>query len=250
MATRSARKNEPTLTTSRILLIVLAFVFSCLQAQASKILFVGTTGDYAPLTWYDEKNERFTGSSIDLVQSFAKDENYKLKFVKTTWPDLSSDLAKGRFQMAVGGITTTKRRAKLFLFSAPIATFGKTALMRCSDQSRFLDFTDIDQEDVRIVENRGGTNEIFARTHIKNATLIVVANNSLPFTYLTNKKADVMFTDSIEVDYVTRINPSLCGLRSRKLFTHSEKAFMFRKDEAELLQQFNTWLQKHNKVAK
>ena len=225
--------------------IVLCFIFSSsFYSQATQTLLVGTTGDYRPLTWFDKTHQVYSGKAIELIKRFAEDEGYEIKFVQTHWPDLSSDLAKGQFQMAVGGISDTQKRAEQFLLSIPIKTFGKTALMRCRDQSRFQHFSDIDNIGIRIVENRGGTNERFALSRVKQATLIIVPNNHLPFAYLVDNKADVMFTDSIEVEYMSRINPLLCGLRSKKLYTKSEKVFLFRRDETALLQQFNAWFKK------
>ncbi|MCL1125323.1 transporter substrate-binding domain-containing protein [Shewanella surugensis] len=228
--------------------VVLLLIWSCcFNVSAAEQLLVGTTGDYRPLTWLDEPSHVFSGEAIELLQRFAKDEGFEVTFVQTHWPELSTDLASGRFQMAVGGISATQGRAEQFLVSVPIAVFGKTALMRCRDQSRFNDFHDIDRTGIRIVENRGGTNERFALSRIKKATLIIVPNNHLPFRYLVENKADVMFTDSIEVDYISRINPLLCGLRSKKRYTTSEKVFLFRRDEVALQKKFNTWFKKQKK---
>ncbi|WP_298770276.1 transporter substrate-binding domain-containing protein [uncultured Shewanella sp.] len=225
-----------------ILRVMCYFVIGGLfYAQASQTLRVGTTGDYRPLTWFDKQNNTFSGDAITLIKRFAKDKHYDIEFIQTHWPDLSKDLANGRFQIAVGGISATEQRENQFLFSLPIQVFGKTALMRCRDQSRFKTFDDIDVEGVRVVENRGGTNEAFALSRVKKATLIIVPNNHLPFILLTENKADVMFTDSIEVNYMHSINPALCGLASKKLYTQSEKVFLFGRDEGALQQQFNAW---------
>ncbi|WP_299007842.1 transporter substrate-binding domain-containing protein [uncultured Shewanella sp.] len=231
--------------------ILLCFILSCaFYSQAAQTLLVGTTGDYRPLTWLDKQSQTFSGDAISLIQRFAKEKHYNIEFVQTHWSELSKDLASNRFQMAVGGISATAQREQQFLLSLPIHVFGKTALMRCRDQSRFKTFDDIDVEGVRVVENRGGTNEAFALSRVKKATLIIVPNNHQPFTWLTENKADVMFTDSIEVDYIHSINPLLCGLKSKKLYTQSDKVFLFRKNEVALQQAFNTWFKKQKATDK
>ncbi|MCP4474548.1 MAG: transporter substrate-binding domain-containing protein [Gammaproteobacteria bacterium] len=164
-------------------------------------LLVGTTGDYPPLTVYHPDSLKFSGSEIHLIEAFAKDNHRKIEFVHTTWPTLSADLAQGKFQMAVGGISNTPDRARQFLLSEPLSHFGKVALVRCGEQEKYDTLQKIDRYPTRVIENRGGTNEQFAHDHIRHTTLIIVPKAHLVFDYLNNGWADVMFTDSTEAVY-------------------------------------------------
>lgn len=55
--------------------------------------------------------------------------------------------------------------------------FGKSPLIREEDQDRFKSLEDIDQDEVKIGVNPGGTNQKFVDTHIKQAQVTVVENN-------------------------------------------------------------------------
>ncbi|MCG8546472.1 MAG: transporter substrate-binding domain-containing protein [Alphaproteobacteria bacterium] len=213
-----------------------------LSAARADPLRVGTTGDYKPLTWHDPTTRTFSGTDIDLVEAFADDQGLKIRFVKTTWPTLSADLAAGKFAAAIGGISRTPERARDFLLSVTIKTTGKVALVRCGDVPRFGSLADIDKAPITVVENSGGTNETFAKKNIKHAMLIVVPNNIAPFSYLKDGRADVMFTDSIEALYQQRAsNGVLCAVKPDAPYTHVEKVVMFAKNRRNLRNTFNRW---------
>jgi cyclohexadienyl dehydratase len=209
--------------------------------MAERTLTVGTTGDYAPVTWFDTGSGEYVGEDIDLVRAFARASGYAVTFVRTTWSSLMSDLIAGKFQMAVGGISGTAERAKLGLVSIPIATTGKVALVRCGEEERYGSLAEIDQVGTRVIENRGGTNQPFALAEIKHAVIILVPDNDMAFEYLENDSADVMFTDSIEAVYHQQEREGLCAVKPDKPFTHVDKVFLFQKDEGALRDAFNAW---------
>lgn len=211
------------------------------SAQTDAVLRVGTTGDYPPLTYKVPQTDRFSGEDIQLIEAFANDQCYRLELVLTTWPTLMQDLTGGRFVVAVGGITKTDRRASEALVSRPLATTGKVALVRSEDQARYGSLEAIDTPGTTVVEDRGGTNEQFALAHIRQATLILLPDNQMPFAYLLDRRADVMFTDSIEAIYRQQTMPGLCAVRPDEPYTRTEKVFLFRKDQRTLRDRFDRW---------
>jgi cyclohexadienyl dehydratase len=211
--------------------------------MTGKTLTVGTTGDYRPLTWFDPESGRYVGRAIDLVEAFAAAAGYEVTFVRTTWPTMMDDLVAGRFRMAVGGISQTAERAKRALLSDPVATGGKVALVRAADKDKYGSLDAINRPGTRVVENRGGTNERFARAETDKAHVIIVPDNALPFEYLEEGKADVMFTDSIEAVYQARHDHGLSAVHPDAPYTHADKVFLFRKDERALHDAFDRWLE-------
>ena len=230
-------------STLKFVLALLA-VFATASVVRADTLRVGTTGDYMPVTVYDPATGQYSGQAIDLIRAFAADTGYDIAFVKTTWPTWLSDLKEGRFQLAIGGISWTADRAGEALLSDAIRTFGKVALTRCDIAGKMGSLEEIDRHGIRVVSNRGGTNERFALANVKNAILIILPNNELPFEYLRAEVADVMFTDSIEADYLAGRDSRLCV--SAGPFTQNIKVAAFRRDETALLAEFNAWLAKHH----
>ncbi len=210
--------------------------------MADQTLTVGTTGDYQPLAWYDAGAGRYVGEDIDLVEAFAAEAGSTVTFVATTWPTMMDDLVAGKFKMAVGGISATPERARLALLSDPIAITGKVALVRSGDEAQYASLGAIDRAGVRVVENPGGTNESFAESRMKNATVTLVADNAAAFAALETGAADVMFTDSIEAAWHETQHEGLCAVHRDQPYTRVEKVFLFAKDETELRDAFNRWV--------
>ena len=213
-----------------------------MTAHTERVLTVGTTGDYPPVTWWNPDTGSFEGTAIDLISAFARDRGHRIEFVKATWPTLMQGLEDGLYRVAAGGISETKIRARLSLMSDPVASTGKVALVRSADEAKFQTLDQIDREGVKVVENAGGTNESFARSHIRHATLTVVPDNLLPFDYLRDGRADVMFTDATEAVYVQHRNGALCAVHPDAPYTRIEKVFLFRKGEEALRDEFDAWL--------
>jgi cyclohexadienyl dehydratase len=208
---------------------------------SNPILRVGTTGDYPPLTYRDRRTGQFSGEDIALVEAFARDQGYRLELVPTTWSTMMSDLVSGSFRVAVGGISRTEQRAGEALVSRALAVTGKVALVRRGEEARYGSMEAIDTRETTVVEDRGGTNEQFALAHIRRAVLVLVPDNQMPFAWLLDCKADVMFTDSVEAVYRQQTTPGLYAVRPSAPYTRVEKVFLFRKDEGELRDRFDRW---------
>lgn len=207
------------------------------------LLRVGTTGDYPPLTSFDTLTGKFSGDEINMALALGKHLGKKVVFVKTSWKMLTEDMLANKFDMALGGISVNAARSKLFNFSSPLLLDRKVAVFRLSDRFRFRDFKSIDQPNVRVIENIGGTNETFAKLHIQQASLQVIADNQQVFKALLNKTADVMFTDETEAKYQQKKHPELSWLRLDKNTSPAyAKAIMYQKKDTLLLQKVNNWL--------
>lgn len=220
----------------------LGYANSLAQIKQSGVLRVGTTGDYPPLTFYDPSIKQFSGSDIQAAYALAKFLGVKVQFIKTTWPDLAKDLLANKFDIAMGGISASKDRAQQFLFSTPVQKFGKVPLIRCQDIHRYTSLATIDLPNVIVVENTGGANLKFAQTHLKQAKLIIVPQNKMTFDYLLKKKADVMFTDTIEAVYRHQLMPKLYVINLNYPLTREYKVYMVEKTNRSLWRQINRWL--------
>jgi cyclohexadienyl dehydratase len=216
-----------------------------LTKPEENILRIGTTGDYQPLSWYDSATESYVGFDIDVAKAMSKALHVKIVFVRTTWKSLSQDLMDHKFDVAMSGISITTERAKQFIFSEPVLVDKKVVLIRCSDKSTLNSFNNINQKNVRLMENIGGTNEMCARQYFKKAYLILVNDNKSIFADLIAHRADAMITDEIEANYYSRKNPMvLCVIDLPPQYTYtSQKAYMLRKEETSLQEKINHFIE-------
>ena len=199
------------------------------RIRASGVLRVGTTGDYAPFS--SEQNEVLSGVDITLAEAFAHALGVEVHFVRTSWPELLADYRSNAFELAASGISRTPERAAQATLSRGYHRGGKTAIARCKDQKRFDTLTEIDRPEVRVVVNPGGTNERFARETLHAAQLRVFDDNQRIFDEIVEGRADVMFTDDVEVALQRRLRPSLCRA-TQKLWRPADKVWLLARDRA------------------
>lgn len=200
------------------------------QVVESGRLRIGTTADYAPFSAAEE-GAAPAGIDIDLATDLAGSLGVRVEFVRTSWPSLMDDLRAGRYDIGMSGVSLTEDRAQVAAFTRPYHADGKTPIVRCADLSRYGSLESIDQPGVRVVFNPGGTNERFVREHLTQATRMLHPDNRSIFQELIAGRADVMFTDRIEVELQTARHPELCAAMETNL-TYQEKAYLLPRDAA------------------
>jgi cyclohexadienyl dehydratase len=205
-------------------------------------LRVGMTGDYLPFTYLDKTTEKFRGFDVDMAEALGKALGVKVEYVQTAWPKLAKDFEADQFDIAMGGVSVTLDRQKKGFFSTPIMREGKTPIARCADAGKYQTLSDIDKKGTRVIVNPGGTNERFARAHIKDADIEVFPDNTAIFDEIAKGHADLMMTDASETRYQQKQHAGvLCAVHPDKPFDFSEKAYWLQRDVA--LKEFvDQWL--------
>jgi cyclohexadienyl dehydratase len=203
-------------------------------------LRVGTTGDYRPFS-FRSADGAYSGADIAMAMELAEKLDVKLVFVPTVWANLLDDFLAGKFDVAMGGVTVTAARAEKGAFSIATLVDGKRPIARCADKNRFVSIESMNRPDVRVITNPGSANELFARTELKSARVIIHSDNASVFGEIIAGRADVMVTDGIEADHQAAIHPELCATAVAEPFTRLEKAYFFAKDE-DLKRLVDQWL--------
>ncbi len=196
-------------------------------------LRVGMTGDYLPFTYFDKTTSAFRGFDVDMAEALGKALGVRVEYVQTAWPKLMADFEAGTFDIAMGGVSITLDRQKKGMFSTPIMREGKTPIARCSNKDKFETIAEIDKPGTRVIVNPGGTNERFARAHVKNAEIRVYNDNVTIFDEIAKGNADLMMTDSSETRYQQKLHPGvLCAVHPDVPFDFAEKAYWLQRDAA------------------
>jgi cyclohexadienyl dehydratase len=208
------------------------------QIQKSGMLRLGVTADYAPFSIM--QNDSLQGADVELGKTLAASLGVVPVFIRTSWSTLQHDLQNNAFDLAIGGVSVTAARKSIAPFSIPYHYGGKTLLTRCQDTAVLNTVAAVNNPGVRLIVNKGGTNEAVARTVFNLASLIVHPDNIGVFAEITAGRADVMVTDDVEADLKSIQNPLLC--RSMKgTINESAKAVWVNGDTA-LLEAVNTCL--------
>ncbi|HMA11144.1 MAG TPA: gamma subclass chorismate mutase AroQ [Steroidobacteraceae bacterium] len=200
------------------------------QVEQRGALRIGTPGDYAPYSLTDTDQHRL-GADVALAREIAVSLGLRAEFVPTSWSTLLEDARAGRFDIAVGGISITPERQAVVDFTSPYLKDSKQPVVRCGEQRRYDTRREIDSPAVRLIVNRGGTNEAFARRQFPHAALTVHADNRTVFEEITARRADVMVTDGVEARLQQARGQGLCAVGVGRWAT-AGKAILVRRDQA------------------
>lgn len=215
---------------------------AALAGGGGGLLKICTTGDYKPLTYRDPATGLYSGVDIEMAMDLASFLGRQPRFVATTWPTLSRDVATpGMCDIAVGGITDTAARREIADFTASYLPSGKVPLVAVANAGRFGTVDQINRPGVRVIENPGGTNEKFARQNFPDAEITIWPDNTTIFGQLVAGHSDVMITDAIEAVYQSNEHPGLVAVNPDHPFTSELKAYMLPKGSP-LTPEVDAWL--------
>ncbi len=211
------------------------------DAEGPAALRVCTTGDYPPYSVGDG-NGGYRGVDIDLARGLAATVGRPIEFVPLTWSSMKTDFAALNCDIAAGGISDSAARREFAEFSMTYGTDGKAPITRTADADRYATIEQINRPEVRVIANRGGTNEEFARKNFPNAQLTLWPDNVTIFDEIAQGRADVFATDSVEGRYRVRTHPDLTVLHPDRPFDSFGKVFLVRKNDPVLAAEVNAWL--------
>lgn len=209
--------------------------------QKAGVVRVCTPGDYKPFS-FQKTDSSYEGIDIDLVTAFSKSLGAKPEWIKTTWANLLPDLAAGKCDIAVGGVSVTIDRQKRAFFSAPYMVNGKIPVARCADKAKYQTIAQIDQPTVKVIFNPGGSNERFARQNFERAQLTAHGENVTIFDEILANRADVFVTESAEAITQQKLKPGLCAINPDKPLQYGEMAWMLPRDDVAFKAYVDQWL--------
>ncbi|MFD0360214.1 transporter substrate-binding domain-containing protein [Nocardia sp. GCM10030253] len=236
-----ARLRRITALVAGTAITVVAIPAAAQEPLASNELRVCTPGDYPPYSVGDGA-DGYIGIDIELIRGFADVLRRPIQFVPVTWATLATDFGPKRCDIAVGGISDLPARRGFSDFSISYGTDGKAPITRRTSGADYSTIEQINQPGVRVIANRGGTNEAFARKNFPDAQLTLWNDNLTLFDELDQGRVDVFVTDSVEGRYRVREHPGLQVLHPDSPFDSFQKVFLLRKNDPVLAATVNAWL--------
>lgn len=225
------------------LIKILYSSMSIASLNSKRNLFVGTAGDYKPVSFYDNNTKTYSGIDIEISKLFAKEKNYNLVFIKTSWPNLMQDTLLNKFDFAICGITKTEARLEKALMSVGYLKAGKTFLMRKEDVEKYKTISDVDKSTVRVIINPGGTNEKFANEFLTHANKTIHPINEEIPSLISKGIGDIMVTEVMEGLVYIKEFDNLAIPLYKTPFTNQDIGVLFNKKNTEIFNEFNPWLE-------
>jgi cyclohexadienyl dehydratase len=183
-------------------------------------LRVGTSGDYAPFSIV--KGGKFEGFDVAVARRFAADTGRRVELVRFRWPELSADLAAGRFDVAMSGVTMRPERTLVGSFTRPVVETGAVVLTRTGVAGVP---TDLDRMGLRLGVNAGGHLEQVARRLYRRALLVPQEDNTRLAALLASGTVDAVMTDGIEAQIIAAKVPGTVRIGP---VSHDRKAYLGR----------------------
>jgi len=134
---------------------------------------VATDSNWAPQSFINDKNE-LDGFDVDVAKGIAKHIGVKIKFVTPAWDIITAGHWSGRWDMHVGSMTPTKKRAEIFTF--PAVYYYTPAAVAVHKDSKAKTFADLKGK--VIAATTSSTYELYLKRD-----LTIDAENAPPFTY-------------------------------------------------------------------
>jgi ABC-type amino acid transport substrate-binding protein len=210
------------------------------QMREKRTLKIGW-GGFPPYTQAVPGKNEPEGFMVDLVNEIAKRCNppINLEWHLLTWDTFRADLQGKRFDVIVDPVYITIDRLVDFTFTDPIGYFGLAVGLVRIDETRFKEFSDLDQTNVIVALAEGYTSTEYARKNLTKAQLkgIPIGQDAIPqLDEVLFSRADVALNDTPTILQYVRAHPKqVKALWLDRPPSLVAGAFISRKSEGELI---------------
>jgi L-cystine transport system substrate-binding protein len=203
------------------------------QIKAKGEVTIGTEGTYAPFTFHD-KNDKLTGFDIEIATEVFKRLKIKPKFIETKWDGMIAGLDAKRYDMVANEVAVRPDRLQKYDMSNPYIA-SKAVLVVRSDNTTIKSLDDLKGK--KVGQSLDSNYRVVAEKH--GATNTVVDGFNQAIDLLTSKRIDGTINDSLSFLDLKKQRPEL---PIKVVYTEpnaTQNAFLFRKDNPELVKAVN-----------
>jgi polar amino acid transport system substrate-binding protein len=226
-------------TFSRLLLfLLLACVIAGCARKPREELVVGMELGYPPFEMTDTQGNP-AGISVDMAHALGEYLHRPVEIHNIRFEGLIPELQSGGIDLIISSMTATPARAEAIDFSDPYLKTGLCLLLRAGSPIQSIE--DADKPGRIIVVKKGTTGHTYADTHIKNAQVLVLEQESACVLELTQGKADAFIYDQISTYKSWKQNPDATRAILSP-FQQESWAIGLRKGNTELRDQVNKFL--------
>lgn len=166
--------------------IASAQVKSFESIKSSGVIRIANTQTSPPWSGLDKSNQ-LVGYDVDVAREVAKRLGLKVEFVGDTWGNFVQGLKSGKYDLVMNDLTPTAERAKQVDFSRPYGVEDFRIWVNSNNNSVRSE-RDLKGKKVGVVS--GTSNELWARTHLKDAVFVDYDADGLVFNDLANGRID------------------------------------------------------------
>jgi ABC-type amino acid transport substrate-binding protein len=208
------------------------------------ILRVGVTPNAPPLIF--KQGNGIVGLEADFAREFAKYLDKTPRFVELKWEDQIPALLENRIDIIMSGMTRTGLREVRIAFTSRYLESGQTGLIRRKDAVRFSTgiFSLATSSAIGVIENTFG--EYFVDERYSSIKKKTFSSPQAAVKAVIDKKIDMFIYDAPMVIYLASENETQGLTWLGALLTREDLAWGVRKDNTDLLNSANSFLQDPN----
>lgn len=181
----------------RLFLILSAFLSFFVEAQTiSSPLVVGMELAYPPFETIDTQGNP-KGISVELAYALGRYLDRPVSIENIPFIGLIPSLKIGRIDLIISSLTITPLREKVIDFSDPYIETGLALLIGMQSDLESID--QADQPQRVLVVKQGTTGEVYAKSHIKQAKVLILDRESACVLEVIQGKADAFIYDQMSI---------------------------------------------------
>lgn len=189
-----------------------------------------------------DKNGKLIGFEIDVATRLAEDIGVKVEFAPTAWSGIIPALLTGKFDVIIGGMGITPKRALQVNFSQPYDYSGMSIVAHKKLAAGFDSLEAFNKSDVEIAVKLGTTAAAAAKSFLPKATLRMFDTEPQAYQELRNGKVHAVVGNAPRPAYEAVDYSDTLFLPVEGTFTKEPIGFAMRKGDPDSLAFFNSWI--------
>ncbi|WP_391557998.1 amino acid ABC transporter substrate-binding protein [Robertmurraya sp.] len=194
---------------------------------------IGTEGTYAPFTFHDESG-KLTGFDIEIAEEVFKRLDIKPVFVETKWDGMIAGLDAKRYDMVANEVAIREDRLEKYDMSEPYIS-SKAVLVVGEANEDIKTFEDLNGK--KVGQSLDSNYRKIAEAH--GATNTVVDGFNQAIDLITSGRIDATINDNLSYLDLKKQRPDLAIKKVDEEADVTSNAFLFRKDNKELVDAVN-----------
>ncbi len=211
-------------------------------AADPSILRVGVTSDAPPLVY--RTNNTVVGLEADFAKRLGKFTGKRVEFIEVDRDKKISALLNDEIDIIMSAMSITNAREYQIAFTAPYLRSGQILLVRLKDKAKFSTGIYSLMNSSHVIGTiKNTTGDLFITKTINGAKVKQFKTTSSAVQALIAKKIDALVYDAPMVCHFAAVNENQKLAPILSLATEEYLAWGIRKEDTDLLQQANAFLQ-------
>lgn len=189
-----------------------------------------------------DKKGGYIGFEIDVARRLAEDMGVKVEFVPTKWAGIIPSLLTGKFDVIIGGMGITPKRALKVNFTSPYDYSGMSIVAHRKKAAGFSKLEDFNKPDIEIACKLGTTAVAAAKKYLPKAKLRLYDDEAQTYQELRNGNVHAVIGSAPRPAFEAIKYKETIYLPLKGTFTKEPIGFVLRKGDFDTLAFFNSWI--------